>query len=150
MRQPTVFKGSPSKYLSRPQLFVFAAQSRWTWATKFSAKTNPSGSFRSDATGRKDHSELPNWGVVLSPLLLGLPPDVSGAANIQSRGTREEKLGYSHILSRLALVICTVFVHTSPLTGWGTLSRHFNFFDSFFIWGTWITILDLFNSQKHC
>lgn len=93
---------------------------------------------------------MPQGGRTTHSCQTGLPPDVSGAANIQSRGTREEKLGHSPIPSRLALVICTVFVHTSPLTGWGTLSRHLNFVDSFFIWGTWITILDLFNAQKHC
>ena len=61
-------------------------------STKFYRKTNASESFRSLAAGRKDRSQLPNWGLVLSPLLLVPPPEVSEAAEVQGKGRREENL----------------------------------------------------------
>lgn len=122
----------------------------WRAPTKFSAKTNDSGKLGSAATGPKDHSQLPNWRAVLSPLLVP-PPEVSGVPKSRAGVRREEKLGHYPIPSRLALLTHTVFLQTSSIIGCGTLPRHLGFFDSFdsfFIWGVWIIIFALLNSQK--
>ena len=101
--------------------------------TKFYAKTNDSGTFSSGAIVQKNHSYLPNWGVVLfpSPSYCFFPRSLGALYIVQGRRRREGTMchklysswtsfGNMHsIVSKLLLLLAV-----------GLLVRHLNFFDS--------------------